>query len=306
MVLVAGWHEIASRATALTDAEEDVVERLVLVHDGAFLHGEVGGRVADDGFDGVGGAGPGYEVGVRGHFELLDAGPVAAEGKVVGGIGGLLEYVGIDQVVACVLRETDGAVVGPGARGQGGGGCDADFGVLRVDVGDGVVAVVRVSTLCDGGRLDIVSGLSRPYFYVSRQAYPDILIVANVYASSILQYCTFIGPRTLEDRRSGDGNVIAGCKTPVHPVLKDDARVVYPGAIPVTRPRIRVLSRAQWRWRITLRHRCSLCNWRSVTKKTKVSDYREESSAGNEQRSKHSRRVSEYVSEARHSYLWRS
>jgi hypothetical protein len=63
---------------------------------------------------------------------------------------------------------------------------------------------------------------------VATKAYPDVLIVAKVYASSVLQYSASIGPRTLEERRSRDANVAASCKTPVCSVLEDDARVVYP------------------------------------------------------------------------------
>jgi hypothetical protein len=124
---------------------------------------------------------------LRGHFELLDAGPVAAKGKVVGAVCGFLEDVGVDEVVACVLGEPNGAVVGPGAGGEGGGGCDADFGVLRVNEGDGVVAVIRLSAFGDGGCLYTVNEIPWAYFYVGTKAYPDVLIVAKVYASSVLQ-----------------------------------------------------------------------------------------------------------------------
>jgi hypothetical protein len=96
---------------------------------------------------------------VRGHFELLDASPVAAKSKVVGAVCEFLEDVGVDEVVACVLGEPNSAVVGPGAGGEGSGGCDANFGVLRVDEGDRVVAVVRVSAFGDGWCLYFVNGI---------------------------------------------------------------------------------------------------------------------------------------------------
>jgi hypothetical protein len=200
----------------------------MLVHNRTLLNRILGRRVAYDILDGVGAAGPADEVVVCRHFELLNAGPVGAKGKEVGAVCGFLEDVGVDEVVACVLGEADGAVVGPGAGGKGGGGCDADFGVLGVDEGDGVVAIICVSTLGDGGCLYIVRKLLWQHFYARVEVYPDILVVAKVYASSVLQDSASIGPRALQELRSRDADVAASCKTPVCSVLEDDARVVYP------------------------------------------------------------------------------
>jgi hypothetical protein len=58
-----------------------------------------------------------------------------------------LVYEGVDEVVAVILREADGAVVGPGAGGEGRGGCNADGGVVGVYMGDGIVGVVGRATL---------------------------------------------------------------------------------------------------------------------------------------------------------------
>jgi hypothetical protein len=60
---------------------------------------------------------------------------------------------GVDEVVAVVLREADGAVVGPGARGEGRGGRDANGGVVGVYVGDRVMGVVYGAPLDYGGCL---------------------------------------------------------------------------------------------------------------------------------------------------------
>jgi hypothetical protein len=148
-------------ATALPNREESVYPLPLAVVSRALLHRIRRGRVAQHIANLVVLALPRSQVVKAAHLDLLDAGPVGAEGEpggAVGVLGRVPEDEGVDQVVARVLGQPDAAVVFPGARADAvEGGGDADFGVLRPDVADGVVAVPDAFPREDGGGLVVLA-----------------------------------------------------------------------------------------------------------------------------------------------------
>jgi hypothetical protein len=149
--------------TALPDREESVYPLPLAVVSRALLHRIRRRRVTQHIANLVVFALPRSQVVKAAHLNLLDAGPVGAEGEpggAVGVLGRVPEDEGVDQVVARVLGQPDAAVVFPGAgadAGVGDGGCDADFRVLGADVADGVVAVPDAFPREDGGGLVVLA-----------------------------------------------------------------------------------------------------------------------------------------------------
>jgi hypothetical protein len=141
-VLISRRHKLVLRATALPNAEENVIVLLLLMHNSALHHSIPLRRVADDGPDFLLTTGPALDLHVVAELDLLDAGPVGAESKVqrlrrvI-----LLKDERIDEIVASVLRETDDAMVRPGTGDEGRGGGNANFRVVGADEGYGVVTV---------------------------------------------------------------------------------------------------------------------------------------------------------------------
>ena len=80
--------------------------------------------------------------------DLIDVVPVGAVGEVQAS-GRVDQEVGVYLVPVGVLGDGERTVVGPGAVGHGGGGCNADGAGLRAGGGDGVVAVVGAVYVVD-------------------------------------------------------------------------------------------------------------------------------------------------------------
>lgn len=83
--------------------------------------------------------------------EIQNGGPAA----------GVVE-VGIDAVVIRGGRDSDGAVIGPGAGVEGGGGGDAYGGVFGAYLRDGVVEVVGFLVVEEVGSLGWGGSISKP------------------------------------------------------------------------------------------------------------------------------------------------
>jgi hypothetical protein len=118
-VLIPRRHEFIRCSTALAHTEENVEKVIVLMYYRTFLYCMIFRRVANYILDVLLCAGPRDELRLRAEFELLYAGPVAAEGQVHGCIIGFLENIWIDEVISSVLWEANSPVVGPAAEFEG-------------------------------------------------------------------------------------------------------------------------------------------------------------------------------------------
>lgn len=127
MVFVTRGHKFFSCTTALANREKNVEVAAIFMHRCTFLHCIVLRRVAYNVVDLREVASNSNELTMILHYELLDAGPIAAECEIHGILFAVLKSVRIDQVVLFVLGEANRAVIGPGAGCKGLRGCNANL-----------------------------------------------------------------------------------------------------------------------------------------------------------------------------------
>jgi hypothetical protein len=118
-VFISLWDELRFSAAALSHAEKDVVKAVVLVYSRSFLNRKVGRSIGNNILDVVFATCPSEQFIVIVNFDLLDAGPVAAECEVARTVFRFLKDKGVDEVITTVLRQTNGAMICPGSGTEG-------------------------------------------------------------------------------------------------------------------------------------------------------------------------------------------